>query len=364
MKTKLYPLLFIAIISCRRGNVIHPDRKDIVETVYASGKITAENEYHVYALSNGTVKHKHLKEGDAVKAGDILYTISNDPATARLEAAKSAYENSRSKVGSGSAVLSEARLNLQNAEVKLKNDSLNYFRLKNLLEQNAASKSSVDNAFTAYSISLNQKKAAEQNVNALVEDLNVAMLNAKSQVAAAESDLDNYLIRSEVSGTVFQMIKEEGEAVRMGEIIALIGDAHKRIIRLAVDHQDAGKIKAGQEVLLRTDVSGNTIYRAAVSIIYPVMNEVDQTFRVDAVFTDSVALPFVHTSVEANIVISTKKNALVIPRAAFVSDDSVQVKEKGETKTVFVKAGIRTLDDVEIIQGLDESSEVVIPEHK
>ena len=37
--------------------------------------------------------------------------------------------------------------------------------------------------------------------------------------------------------------------------------------------------------LLKTDITGNAIYHAGIARLYPLMNEADQTFRADAVFT-------------------------------------------------------------------------------
>ena len=144
-------------------------------------------------------------------------------------------------------------------------------------------------------------------------------------------------------------------------MVALLGDEQERVIRLSVDQQDIDRIQTGQEVLVRSDVSGSTVYHATVTRIFPVMNEVDQTFRVDAMFRDSLRQPYVHSSVEANIIIQKKSNALIIPRAAMIADDSVMVIQDGKRKNIFVETGIRTLDDVEILRGLDESTEVIVP---
>lgn len=365
MKNILFFSSILIISSCSKsGSTVKAVRKDIIETVYASGKIIAENEYRVFALSNGTVKEKSVKEGDAVTKDQTLYVISNEAPAARLDAARSYFENAQSNASPQSRILNDLKMNVQSAEVKFRNDSLYYFRMKNLLEQNAASKSSVDNAFTGYTISFNQKKSAEEKYYAAISELNVVMHNAKSQLATAQTDLNNYTIRSETAGTVFQLLKEAGEAVHAGEVVALLGETSGRIIRLAVDQQDIDKIKIGQEVLLKTDVGGNAIYHGAVSGIYPVMNELDQTFRVDAVFQDRTQQRFIHSSVEANIIIQKKSNALIIPRNALIADDSVQVKQDGKIKTVYVQTGIHTLDDVEISSGLDESSQVVIPSGK
>ena len=359
-------LIFLPLcISCSRsGTSVNPVRKNIIETVYASGKIIPENEYHLFALTNGTVKEKLVKEGDYVTDGTVLYKISNEAPLARLNAANSLLNNSQSNLSSQSRILSDLRLSMESVSVKFSNDSLNYFRSKNLFDKNAVSKSSLDNAFTTYTISLNQKKSAIEKYFATLNELDVALQNAKSQAVTAQTDADNYLIKSGSKATVFQLFKEEGEAVRAGEVVALLGEKSKRVIKLSVDQQDIDKIKVGQEVLLKSDVSGNKIFHAIVSQIYPVMNEIDQTFRVDAGFLDTVEQPYVHSSVEANIIIQQKKDAFIVPSAAMIAQDSLQVKKEGKITNVFVRTGIRTLDDVEILEGIDESSEVIIPAQK
>jgi HlyD family secretion protein len=89
------------------------------------------------------------------------------------------------------------------------------------------------------------------------------------------------------------------------------------------------------------------------------MNIADQTFRVDAEFTSTASNSYIHSSVEANIVIQKKSNALVVPRQALLSGDSIMIISSGDKKTVPVKTGILTLDDAEILSGIDEQTEVV-----
>jgi len=75
MRTVSFCVCCIMIIACSQQSIIHLQRKDIVETVYASGKIISNNEYNVYALSSGTVIKKLIKEGDSVTKNEILYVI-------------------------------------------------------------------------------------------------------------------------------------------------------------------------------------------------------------------------------------------------------------------------------------------------
>jgi HlyD family secretion protein len=249
---------------------------------------------------------------------------------------------------------------MENAEARYKNDSLEYARSYNLIRENIGTQSAVDHARLNAQISLNQKKAAEEKYYAMKNDLEVGLQNAKSLLAGAKSELGNYFIRSEARGVLFQALKEQGEAVHANEPVAILGERDHRLIRLSVDQQDIDRLKPGQDVLLKTDITGNTIFKASVSRIYPLMNEVDQTFRVDAFFQDSTSYPFIHSSVEANIIIQRKNNALVIPRNALINEDHVRVLENGKQKTIHVQLGIQTLDEVEVLEGLTEASELEI----
>jgi multidrug efflux pump subunit AcrA (membrane-fusion protein) len=363
MTIRILPCFFglLFLISCGRTTVVHPSRKDIIETVYASGKITADSEYTVYALNPGTVLNKFVKEGDIVKKGQILYVINNTAPAARLDAANESYEKARENLSPQSRILSDLKLSMENSSIRLRNDSLQYFRLKSLWEQNIGTKSALDNAEAQYRTSLNERKSAQEKYYATVNDLNVSLKNAKSQLAGAQNDLSNYIIRAENSGTVYQMMKEKGEAVKANEAVALLGKSMDRLIRLSVDQQDIDLLQNGQQVLVKTDATGDRIYKAKVIRIFPAMNESDQTFRVDAVFAEEDAQPYIHTSVEANIIIRKKQQALVIPISALFSGDSVKVKISGKVTDIAVKTGIHTLDDVEILKGLDESAEIMMP---
>jgi multidrug efflux pump subunit AcrA (membrane-fusion protein) len=356
--------VFIIVSGCKENPSVHPVRKNIVETVYASGTIIPTNEYTVYSLANGTIVEKKATEGDSVSKGSVLYLVRNDAVKARAEAAEQAYQTSVGNLGANSPIIADLKLTMQNAEAKFHNDSLEYIRAKSLLESNAIAKSQFDQISNAYTISRNQRQSAEERYHSALRDLKLAASNSKSQLATARNDLDNYSIASDASGFVFQTLKEEGEAVRVGEPVALLGEKDRRTIKLAVDQQDIDKIRNGQKVLLKTDITGSKIYEAKVVKVYWVMNPADQTFRVDAEFTGEAPTGFVHGSVEANIVIQKKENALIIPRTYLLGGDSVLTHFSGKDVRVAVKPGILTLDDAEIDSGIDEKTEIVLPSQK
>ncbi|OQP49817.1 hypothetical protein A4H97_28440 [Niastella yeongjuensis] len=355
-----YGGILLFSLCCNNTPVVFPERKDIVEAVYAAGKIIPENEYKLSSLSNGTIIKKLVKDGDTVQKGQLLYIINNEAAKEQFKAASKNFHMATENLSGQSPLLNDLKLSMQNAEVKCDNDSSIYYRYKALWSQNIGTRNNLDNAFANYQVSLNQKNMAEQKYYAAVNELEVSAGNARSQLASAGKDLQEYFIRSDRDGVVYQTFKETGETVFTNEVVALIGNAGHQLIRLSVDQEDIGSVQTGQQVLLQTDVTGNTIYEAIVSCIYPVMNEQDQTFRVDATFSNLSAPAFIHSSVEANIIIQKKNKALVLPRTALAANDSVWVQVNGDKTKKHIQTGITTLENVEIIAGLDETTPVLL----
>ncbi len=90
------------------------------------------------------------------------------------------------------------------------------------------------------------------------------------------------------------------------------------------------------------------------------MNERTKTFMVEALFTKAPKILYPNLTVEANIVIQTKKNALTIPRNVLNNDNTV-TKSNGDK--VQVKTGLKDYNKVEILSGISASDELIIPEN-
>lgn len=275
----------LLLLACSDHTIIYAERKNLIESVYTSGKIIAEDEHIIYVLNNGLVSKKLIRDGDTVKKGQLLYIIEKELPTLKVQSGKKA-----------------------------------------------------SNMLTSGDISL--------------------------VVTSGSSAKEKQNIYSDCDGVIYQSNKEEGEAVRAAEPLVLIGRNTDLLARMAVDQLDISRIKAGQPVLLKTDLSGDTIYEATVKKVYPLMNETNQSFRVDVSFNTQPGLPFLHNSAEGNIIIQKKENALVLPVYALLDGDSVQIKTNGSRKTIKITTGIKGLDYVEVLAGIDEKVPVVIQPKK
>jgi HlyD family secretion protein len=142
--------------------------------------------------------------------------------------------------------------------------------------------------------------------------------------------------------------------------MAMIGDRNGWLLRLEVDQQDISKITIGQIALVSMDAYDDKIVEGTVSFISPSMSENEQTFRVDVKSEHLPSSLYLHSAIEANIIINTRKDALVLPKNALASEDSCWVKENRKRKKIKVETGIRNLDEIEILSGLTEKTAVIV----
>lgn len=353
-------VVMMLVTACNNnGKYIQPSTKELTESVYASGVVTTKNEYKVYAMTDGYISDILVNEGTNVKSGEVLFNVYANAQNASLNAAQNALNNARKNMANNSAILNELSNALSNAKLKLKNDSLNFIRYKSLHEKSAVSTLDFEKMKLNFETSKNEVKSAFDRYNKTKQQLSVDEKNAEASVENAQKERDYTTVKANSAGTIFKLMKENGELVKRGELVAIIGNTNHFYVKLNVDAADISKIKESQQVLLKTDINKDKIYKAHVSKIYNMMNASDQSFRVDAEFDDKYIDGFNGTNTEANIIINTKTNVLTIPKSSLIGKDSVMVKEGGDEKKIKIVTGIENFDEIEVLSGLNSESKII-----
>ena len=353
-------VVMMIVTACNNnGKYIQPSTKELTESVYASGVVTTKNEYKVYAMTDGYISDILVNEGTNVKSGEVLFNVYANAQNASLNAAQNALNNARKNMANNSAILNELSNALSNAKLKLKNDSLNFIRYKSLHEKSAVSTLDFEKMKLNFETSKNEVKSAFDRYNKTKQQLSVDEKNAEASVENAQKERDYTTVKANSAGTIFKLMKENGELVKRGELVAIIGNTNHFYVKLNVDAADISKIKESQQVLLKTDINKDKIYKAHVSKIYNMMNASDQSFRVDAEFDDKYIDGFNGTNTEANIIINTKTNVLTIPKSSLIGKDSVMVKEGGDEKKIKIVTGIENFDEIEVLSGLNSESKII-----
>ncbi len=361
MKSTLLVAVFLSFFAaCNRSpNGTSPAYRELTEAVYASGNVYPRNEYVVTADASGVLQQRLVNEGDSIRKNQLLFVLESATEDARQQAAANAYRQSRMNLGANSPVLAELEAQVRNARTRVANDSINYNRFRELYGQNATSRAELERAELNYTLSRNNLRAQLNTFQRSRDQIRLDVANNRSQLVSTEVAGQNTRIRSFVDGKVYEIFKEPGEVVRPGEQLALVGSGNQLFARLAVDESDFGRMRIGQEVVLKADVYPDKLFKARVSKIYPKLNRTDQSFRVDAEFIGERPESYYGLTVEANIIISQNKHVLTIPKSYVIGNDSIWIEQDGKKQKVKFRKGAENFDVVEVKGGLTEKSILV-----
>lgn len=351
-------MLAALLASCKeRAQTTKPTLENITESIYASGIVKSKGQYQAYASISGIVDRVYASEGDSVKIGSPILSVSNTMQRLSEENAELNVMYSDYKANQGK--LNEAKLIIALALSKMENDSLLYVRQRNLWQQQIGAR-----------VELEQRELAFQNAKAayLSSLVKYNDLNRQLQFNAAQSKkthaisstlAKDYMVRSEMDGVLYSLEKKAGEIVSPQTPLAIIGAAHAYILEMQVDEYDILKIHPGLPVFVSLDSYKDTIFKARVTKINPLMNERSKTFLVEAEFIQQPLVVYPNISFEANIVVNSREKAMLIPRN-FMLNDSEVVKSNGDR--VVVKTGIKDYRKIEIRAGLKQDDELLDPE--
>ena len=126
---------------------------------------------------------------------------------------------------------------------------------------------------------------------------------------------------------------------------------------MKIDEVDIARIKTGQKALITLDAYERQVFEAEITRIYPQKDKRTQTFEVEAEFKNPPAVLYAGLSGEANVVLNQKDDILLIPREYLIEGDHVNTPDG----MVPVKIGMKNLEFVEIISGIDTSTILLKP---
>lgn len=333
-----------------------PVIKPITESVYASGIIKSSGQYQVFSTVSGLIQDIYVQDGDTVYKDSPILKLSAPTAELNQQSASLERQYNKEKVMGES--LKDLEIQIALAKSKMENDSLLLERQKDMWKNSVGTLNDLEqrelnhkNSITTYNSLLlkykDLKKQLEYNLDRSLKNLEIT-----------RSVANEYLIKSKINGRVYDLFKEPGELVTPQTLIAIIGDAHSFYAELQVDENDITSIKLGQEVLITMDSYKGSVFKATVSKIDPLMSEISRSFTVEARFVLQPAVLYPNLTVEANIVIQTKKKALTIPRDFLIADKYVLMQNH---KMKEIVCGLKDFQEVEVLSGLSTNDVILKP---
>jgi multidrug efflux pump subunit AcrA (membrane-fusion protein) len=351
-------LLWLSLCCSSEKDKILPTEQALTEAVYSSVTIQPDSLYQVYAIVSGLLDVIMVEEGDLVSKNDRLFQIINNTPKINSQNAKLALNLAQENFNGSAAILKSIMDEIEAAQLKYTNDSINFYRQKNLWDQRIGSKSEYDTKKLNYQLASNQLRLLKSRYSRTKTELQTALMQAQNNYKTASIAFKDYTVNSKIDGKVYALYKEPGELVTTTQPLASIGSATRFIIELLVDEVDIVRIHLNQDVLINLDAYNDTIFKGKVSKIYPKKDERNQTFMVEAVFTEQPKVLYPGLSGEANIIIAKKENVLTIPKAYLIDTNKVKT-DKG---FVVIKTGLQNMDYIEILSGISKDTYIYKPE--
>ncbi len=354
------PAILLFAGGVKKKKTTLPEYRHLTEAVYASGNLYPAREYKLYANTDGTLLEQLVSEGDTIEGGQALFRIDAEMDQSRFAAAQAAYDLARLNASAESPVLKELERQLDNARRKMENDSANFGRNQVLYKKEAISLRTLEQSELLYRVSCNDYQAARKRQERTRFQVKAEEEQALSNLVIAGKGLSEHAPSSLIKGRVYEIYKEPGEQVRRGELLALLGSDSDLIIRLQVDELDIRKVKINMPVKVILDIQADKVYSARITKIYPKLNRLDQSFRVEAEFTGEKPSGLYGLTLEANIILQEKEKALTIPRNLLEAGDSLWIRKNGENVKVKIQKGAEDWDFVEVLNGIDASTELIV----
>ncbi|MFC5191918.1 efflux RND transporter periplasmic adaptor subunit [Algoriphagus aquatilis] len=350
-----------ALTACSEVPTQTPQVKSVTEAVYASGYLEAIDQAEIRAQVEGVLLETFVKEGEPVRKGQLLFTLSGIALDSRLQSAKTAYEVALRNASDLGPAIQEAVKGVAIAKEQFVNDSLMWVRQSSLYSQKAISQSSYENARKTYESSRQNLARSQSQLKGKQDQVIRELEASRKEWRTVQDELDFYQVKSDRDGIFYESPFSPGELVKKGDILAVIGSDQGYIGSLKIDEKDISRVSLGQQVLLEMDAFPDQTFQAKLTKVYSRIDPIDQMLRVDVALTDKLPTALTGLALEANIVIREKSDALVIPGNLLLPGDSVRVLKEGKAQKVKVIPGIRTLSEVEILEGITAESNLIKP---
>lgn len=389
------------IIGAEEGitvNVEKVEKRTIIETVNASGKIYPEIEVKVSPDISGEIIELMYEEGDSVRKGAPLVRIYADIYSTQRNQASAV-------VNQNLAMLENSKAQLVSLKSALELAQNNFNRQKKLFDDKVISAAEFDQA-------VNNLNNAQSSYDALLQRIKsdeAGIQSSRANLERADKDLSRTTVVAPMSGIISLMNVKKGERVVGASMMAgtemmRIADMSAIELQVEVGENDIPKVSLGDSAVIEVDAYSNRKFKGVVTKIGS--SSMSSAASVAAATSNDVSNYKVHIrlvpdtykdlidparkknlpfrpgmNASADIQTTVRENVLSVPinsvtsreikttdsTAPKVDNPSAPKNEEvvfvldasGNAKKKNVKVGIQDANYFEILSGLEDGEEVI-----
>ena len=229
------------------------------------------------------------------------------------------------------------RLQLDQTELQVQNDDIEYERLKGLLQEGGVSQSDFETAELAYKL----RKTTLDNLR------------------------ENTILRSPITGFVSARNFDAGDLFSMSAPLFTVQQVTPVKLLVGISESEYTKISKGDSVTLTVDAIPGETFSGKVERLYPTIDAATHTFKAEVVVpnTNRVLRPGMYARVTVNF---GTRRSVIVPDKSLVKQEGTGtrfiyvLKADNTVSYVPVTVGRHMGQEYEILSGLEEGAQVVV----
>ena len=346
-------------------------RGPMLRLVRGSGTLVPEDIRWINTTTQGRVERILLRPGAQVTKDSVILELSNpqlqqsvQDAQLAHQSALAAYENRKAdlertiltqeaELASVETTYNNSKLNLEAQEALLKDGLVSELQVKQFRSQTADQKNRLE-------ISQRQLTNAKNGIKSQLapQEAEVAQRSAQYQLRLRE--LDDLKVKAGMTGVLSQVPVEVGQQVGPGTNLARVADPTRLKAEVRIAETQTKDIRIGQVAEVDTR---NGIIQGKVTRIDPTAT--GGTVGVD-ISLDGELPPGARPdlSVDGTITLEKLPDVIKVGRPAFGQENSTVMLFKldgnGEAHRVQVKLGRSSVNEIEVIEGLQPGDQVIL----
>ncbi len=313
--------LAILVVSCgnnnqKTGAAPEVEKVPNVEVALAVARdVPQDNNYastvQAYAVNNimpqqgGRIRKINVEVGDYVQKGQVLAEMD--------------------------------RIQLDQLELQIQNDNLEYERLKSLYEEGGVSQSDFETAELGYKL----RKSNYENLK------------------------ENTILRSPITGYVTARNFDAGDMFAMSAPLFVVQQVVPVKLLVGISESEYTKVKKGDDVKITVDAIPGKEFIGKVNRLYPTMDAATHTFKAEVVVSnaDKTLRPGMYARVTVNF---GTRHSIIVPDRALVKQEGtgtrfIYVLQADNTVSyVPVTVGRHIGMEYEVLSGLEDGATVVV----
>jgi RND family efflux transporter MFP subunit len=282
-----------------------PARAQAIEAIYATGAVEPSVMLPVAFRSAGTLAALAVDEGTVVKRGQVLARLDDKDLTSTVEELDARARYAREQ----------------------------FRRTQDLVDKGFVSPTELD------------RTRADMDA-------------ADASLRRAGTQREFMTLHAPADGVILRRDGEIGQYFPAGQALFTMSCCAPLRVTVDVDEEDIVRVHVGQKAVLRADALPGQALDGTVSQITPKGDPVSRSYRVRLSLADPRPLR-VGMTIDANLIVAERANALVVPAGA-VQNAGVWTVREGRLHRQAVRSGVSSADRIEILEGLDDAAHVVV----